>query len=164
MTQVDTFSEKVFNMANALILIEDDESQQRLVQLRLKMAGITSNVLMANTLEDVVNHIEESDTRFLLVDQDLGGALLGSAVVQAVREKHNGRSVIIAVTSSTDPNDQERFKQAGADGFVPKANFADLVPGLKYLLSGRKMPKEFTQFMEPPLGFWTPRIIDIEEE
>lgn len=149
----------------ALLVVDDEESFLHLAKFRLRSAGINTEILLAQSIDTALDQIMNQDsTRIIFFDQDLNDELLGSDLCARVRQELNGSKILLALTSSTDPQDRQLFKEAKADGFIPKYNFEKIALGIEFLAAGRKMPYEYAEFMSPPHGFWTPRIIETERD
>ncbi|MEO7744265.1 MAG: response regulator [Usitatibacter sp.] len=106
-------------MANELILIvEDNEKNRKLVRMVLQRIGYRT--LEVETGEAAVQAARDNAPDLILMDYQLPG-IDGIETFHRIRaDAAIRRMPIVAVTASAMPEDTERMREAGFDGFETK--------------------------------------------
>lgn len=134
-------------------MIDDEDRWLTRFEQVLQRAA-QARVVGVNTSEALLAKLADSpDIKIVLFDQDLGTDR-GSDLVRAVRDKYGDDKILIGVTSSTDPEDVERFRAAGADGMASKAALRHGLPeAIARLHAGNALDGDDREWFEVPLGF-----------
>ena len=125
-------------MANELILIvEDNEKNRKLVRRVLEKQGY--RIVEVETGEEGVQAAHDQPPDLVLMDYQLPG-IDGIETFHRIRaDKAIPRMPIVAVTASAMPEDTERMRQAGFDGFETKPiNVKNLLVTIENLLKAAK--------------------------
>ena len=106
-------------MANELILIvEDNEKNRKLVRMVLQRIGYRT--IEVETGEEAVETARANRPDLILMDYQLPG-IDGIETFRRIRADASiPRMPIVAVTASAMPEDTERMREAGFDGFETK--------------------------------------------
>lgn len=101
-----------------ILVVEDNDDTRQLVQIFLKAAdrvvGVASSAEALQSLEDEVFD-------GVLLDINLGEERTGLELIDEIRTISDYQNVpIVAFTAYALPGDEERFMQAGFDGYVQK--------------------------------------------
>ncbi len=144
------------------ILAVDDEPRwrQRLVQQIGKCTP--TKVITATGPDDAFTQLSSNPTiGVVLLDQDLEVGGEGSDLCARLRDRVGMSKIIIGVSSSSNPVDVKKFRDAGADGFASKAGFRlGLNQALSYPSIGLLIPRSFVHLFENPMGFVAERILE----
>ncbi len=139
-----------------ILLIEDESRWVKRFALMIERAGEESIIAVATRQEliEILSSDEEKEHSLLCFDQDLGPEGRGSEMIQSIRDRFGEDRVMIGVTSSTNPEDIERFQSAGADGVASKAALRNgLADALVQLYRGDPLSPEDARLFEIPAGF-----------
>jgi CheY-like chemotaxis protein len=101
-----------------ILVVEDNDETRQLVRIFLKAAdrvvGVASSAEALQSLEDEVFD-------GVLLDINLGEERTGLELIDEIRTISDYQNVpIVAFTAYALPGDEERFMQAGFDGYVQK--------------------------------------------
>ncbi len=100
-----------------ILVVEDSESMQALLKLRLVRAGY--EVHFAKDGETGVAAALQIQPDLVLMDFSLPGAMQGDVAVKTLQERgYQGK--IVALTGSTTSDDQERMLAAGCIAIITK--------------------------------------------
>jgi two-component system cell cycle response regulator DivK len=123
-------------MANELILIvEDHEKNRKLLRKVLERLGYRT--MEVESGEEAVEVARKTPPDLVLMDYQLPG-IDGIETFHRLRADPSIRRMpIVAVTASAMPEDTERMRQAGFDGFETKPiNVKNLMQTVETLLKG----------------------------
>ena len=138
---------------SVIAVVDDEERWLSRFKQTIQKASNT-RVVGASTGGELLAALEDDDSiRIVLFDQDLGTEL-GSDLVTEVRANYGNERILFGVTSSTDPEDVERFRTAGADGMASKAALRHGLPdAIARLHAGDALLPDDRELFEVPLGF-----------
>jgi len=130
-------------MANILI-VEDDETNVKLLQRLLTMKGYQFSV--ATNQKDAVAMAHSEMPHLILMDiqmpEEPGGEVSSTAGIEAIRELKSSESTssipIIATSAHDLPEQRNRFKEAGCDDIQskPYTDFNELLETIERNLKG----------------------------
>ena len=111
---------KIFN--SKVLVVEDNKTNQMLMEIILKELNISYDI--ANNGQEAVDiYNEDSSYGIILMDENMP-IMNGIEAVQHIREIEKDKNLppinIIAVTANSLHGDQERFIQAGMNGYLAK--------------------------------------------
>lgn len=119
-----------------IVLVEDIESDVRLIELELKRAGLDATVQHVDTEQDLVRALRELRPDVVLSDHALpqfsGGGTLG--VVRTLSPD----TPVIVVTGSLDEETAVEYIKAGATDYVIKQHLERLPPAVLRALALRR--------------------------
>lgn len=99
--------------------------------------GAVSQILFQNTSEDVtsiVHKVKLVNPDVLLLDYRLSGSECPPFGTDVMPHIQGLRQTMRVIGFSSNPSNRERFRDAGADGFVTKSSPIDSVPELRSVL------------------------------
>lgn len=103
--------------ALSVLVVEDELLNQRILGLMLEKRGISPLVVASGRA--AIEAVEAGDFDLVLMDLHLQ-ELDGIAAIQAIRQSHLFRPMIVAVTASASEADRDACIAAGADGVLFK--------------------------------------------
>lgn len=121
-----------------ILLVEDDYANRKLV--RVILGGKKYLIQEAESVEQALEILEKSKPDLLLLDIRLGNGS-GLDVIRAVRNNARFDDMpAVAITAQAMKNDENRFLEAGFDGYVSKPIDTRHLPEVvdRFLRSGRK--------------------------
>ena len=106
-------------MANELILlVEDNEKNRKLARFLLAAKGFRT--AEANSAEAGLALVQQEAPDLILMDVSLPGMNGLDALQQLRAQPTTARIPVVAFTAFAMPSDEERFLQAGFDGYLVK--------------------------------------------
>lgn len=99
-----------------ILVAEDNLSNQKLIQTILRRTG--AELTMVNNGEEAVEAALSEDFDLILMDRQM--PLLGGMEATAMLRQAGCMTPIIALTANATTSDRAAFRDAGAEGFVPK--------------------------------------------
>ena len=121
--------------ARPLLVIDDSLTTRMLEQSILESAGYQVDV--ATSAEEGLERVRRADYALILCDVEMPG-MDGFAFIEAIRADARLRDIpAILVTSRNAPEDKQRGKDVGANGYVVKSEFdqGDLLEHIKELVA-----------------------------
>ncbi len=121
--------------ARPLLVIDDSLTTRMLEQSILESAGYRVDV--ATSAEEGLERVRRADYALILCDVEMPG-MDGFAFIEAIRADARLRDIpAILVTSRNAPEDKQRGKDVGANGYVVKSEFdqGDLLEHIKELVA-----------------------------
>lgn len=127
-----------------ILMVEDDPSFQKMVEMRLRAWNDQVEITFAGTLGQARNIIDSPDRRFDLVILDhhlpdgLGASLVGHPRLS--------ESAVLAVSSDHSPETPGQAVRAGAQHFLEKRQVSEplFIPLLEAMLSRKKLENELS--------------------
>ena len=120
-----------------VLLADDSLTQQKLTSKLLTRQGHA--VTIASNGEEAVQALEAEDFDLVLMDVEMP-VMDGLAATSAIRQresKHGGHTAIVAVTSSSDP---EECLAAGMDAYIAKPLRTDAFAQAVHQVLGEQTP------------------------
>ena len=104
------------HFAGNVLLVDDNENNQKLISLYLRKMGAT--VTLANNGEEGMNEALNDDYDLVLMDMQMP-VMDGLEATKRLRDKDYSKP-IIALTANTTKDDQRRYLNSGCNGFLSK--------------------------------------------
>jgi PAS domain S-box-containing protein len=136
------FEEKDLDVSQNLevLLVEDKPMNQKLIALYLERLG--NQVFCASNGKEALHLTESRSFDLILMDIQLPD-MDGVEITRHIRNREgsSGRHTpIIAMTAYTQREDQERYAEAGMDGYISKpVSLAELYQGIEKVLRGQDL-------------------------
>ncbi|MDB2562903.1 ATP-binding protein, partial [Sulfurimonas sp.] len=101
-----------------ILVVEDNKTNQMLIQMLLEDFGITSDI--ANDGVEAVEIYNPNTHNIILMDENMPN-MNGLDAMEKIREKYKEQCTpIIALTANAMEGDKERFLNLGMDGYIAK--------------------------------------------
>lgn len=103
---------------NNVMVVEDNEKNRKLMRVILKAKGY--NVVEAATGEEALGILKNQKPDIILMDIQLPG-IDGLTLIKQIKADASTKGVpILAVTAYAMKGDEQKFRDAGADGYLSK--------------------------------------------
>lgn len=119
-------------MAYNILIVEDEQAIARVLDLKLKQAGLTT--VVANAGNKALELVNTQNYDCILLDLILP-EVDGFTILEAIRAKNQATKVIV-MTNLGQPEDRKRVQDLGVSGYYVKSemSIANLVESIKQIL------------------------------
>jgi DNA-binding response OmpR family regulator len=119
-------------MAYNILIVEDEQAIARVLDLKLKQAGIATTV--ANAGNQALELVNTQNYDCILLDLILP-EVDGFTILEAIRVKNQATKVIV-MTNLGQPEDRKRVQDLGVSGYYVKSemSIANLIESVKQIL------------------------------
>jgi len=122
-----------------VLIVDDDESFRRLVQIRLQDWNPDVFIITAGTLAEAANKLDSSNFKLVILDQHLPDGMSSDFHHPGLAE-----ATVLAVSSDEAPDIPAKAVMSGAQHFLGKRQISDalLIPLIEALLQRKELEKK----------------------
>ena len=119
-------------MAYSILIIEDEQAISRVLDLKLKQAGIVTTI--ANAGNQALELVKTQNYDCVLLDLILP-EVDGFTILEAIRAKNKATKVIV-MTNLGQPEDRKRVQDLGVSAYYVKSemSISNLIDSIKTIL------------------------------
>jgi DNA-binding response OmpR family regulator len=119
-------------MAYSILIVEDEQAISRVLDLKLKQAGIVTTI--ANTGNQALELVNTQNYDCVLLDLILP-EVDGFTILEAIRVKNQATKVIV-MTNLGQPEDRKRVQDLGVSAYYVKSemSISNLIENVKNIL------------------------------